>query len=355
MNNFSYRDNVLFCEDVSVDLIAREVGTPFYLYSHAALAERCQAYLKGFCGRKGMVCFAVKSNSNIAVLNCLAKEGAGADIVSGGELFRALKAGVPGDRIVYSGVGKRDDEIKEALDAGILMFNIESEEELLKVSRIADDTGQRARIAIRVNPDVNPDTHPYISTGMKENKFGFSVEAAEQAYMTARDLPGIDIKGIDCHIGSQIIDIRPFCDAFERVKRLVARLEDAGVVLDYIDIGGGLGIRYDDEEPVEPGEYLKAIIRLSEGMPHTLIVEPGRSVSGNAGILVSKVLYSKYNGYKHFLVVDAAMNDLMRPSLYDAFHEIRPVVIRERGMVEADVVGPICETGDFLARGRMLP
>jgi diaminopimelate decarboxylase len=355
MNPFHYKDNQLFCENVPVERVAEETGTPFYLYSRSYLLDRFHAYERGFGNHPSMICFAVKSNSNLAVINTLAEVGAGADIVSGGELFRALRAGVPADRIVYSGVGKKPEEIRYALDAGILMFNVESMEELAAISDIAHGAGKKAGIAIRVNPDVDAGTHPYISTGLKKNKFGLSVEQAEAAYMKAKGLPGIEIRGIDCHIGSQLVDSTPFMDAFSRVRRLLERLETNGISIDYIDIGGGLGIRYRDETPPSPDEYIEAILQLAQGLSQTIIVEPGRSISGNAGILVTKVLYTKDNGSKQFVVVDAAMNDLGRPSLYGSWHDILPV--RETGddTITADIVGPICETGDFLARDREIP
>lgn len=355
MKDFYYKDNQLFCEGVSVETVAGEVGTPFYLYSHAHLLDRFNAYKKGFGNHPSLICFAIKSNSNLAVINTLSGAGAGADIVSGGELYRALKAGVPADRTVYSGVGKKPDEIKEAIEAGILMFNVESYEELTSISKIADESGKKAGIAIRVNPDVDAGTHPYISTGLKENKFGLSIEQAEKAYLRAKELPGIEIRGIDCHIGSQLVDAAPFMDAFSRVKKLLGRLESAGISLDYIDIGGGLGICYSDETPPSPDEYVKSILQLASDLPQTIIVEPGRSISGNAGILVTRVLYTKKNGSKQFFIVDAAMNDLARPSLYKSWHEIQPVRKKEEKTVMADIVGPVCETGDFLARDREVP
>ncbi len=352
MHYFLYRENELWCEDVPVQKIAEQVGTPFYLYSARTFVRHFNAYREAFEGHSHLVAYAVKSNSNLAVLNLLGELGAGADIVSGGELFRAMKAGIPPERIVYSGVGKTGQEIAAALDAGILLFNVESMAELEAISSVARETGRRARISFRVNPDVDPRTHPYISTGLSKNKFGLSMEQALDAYGRASQDDALEVVGIDCHIGSQLTDATPFRDAFDRVKRLVEQLEERGVRLKYIDIGGGLGIQYNDENPPLPAEYARPILQAMEEMPHTLIVEPGRSISGNAGILVTRVLYTKATPAKEFYVVDAAMNDLARPSLYQAYHEIQPVLKKERGMATVDIVGPICETGDFLARDR---
>ena len=355
MDYFNLKDGELYCEDVPVRQVAEAVGTPFYLYSATTLTRHLGVFQQAFAGRPHLVCFAVKANSNISVLNLLAGLGAGADIVSGGELFRALAAGVPSQRIVYSGVGKTREEIRRALEADILMFNVESTGELEALSNEALSMGKRARVALRVNPDVDPNTHPYISTGLKKNKFGLPMDQALEAYLKARAMDGIELAGIDCHIGSQLTDVSPFEDALERVKVLVAALEAQGIRLRYIDVGGGLGIRYKDESPPEPGRYAKALLRHLDGMPHTLILEPGRAIAGNAGILVTRILYTKDTGDKRFYIVDAGMNDLARPSLYEAFHEIVPVVDTRGEDLPTDVVGPICETGDFLARERVMP
>ena len=352
MHYFLYRDNELWCEDVPVKDIAEQVGTPFYLYSARTFTRHFNAYKQAFEGRSHLVAYAIKSNSNLAVLNLLGRLGAGADIVSGGELFRALKAGIPAERIVYSGVGKTRKEIESALDAGILLFNLESVAELELISAVARDMDKTARISFRVNPDVDPKTHPYISTGLSKNKFGLAMDQALDAYQRAADDWALEVAGIDCHIGSQLTDATPFRDAFDRLKLLVEQLENQGISLQYIDIGGGLGIQYSDETPPLPADYARPILEAMADMPHTLIVEPGRSISGNAGILVTKVLYTKATPSKEFYVVDAAMNDLARPSLYQAYHEIQPVKKEERGTVTVDIVGPICETGDFLARDR---
>ncbi len=356
MDCFSYKDGILFCEQVSLENIANEVGTPFYCYSSSHLKERFAAYKRGFGTKKHLVCFAVKSNSNLAVLNCLGSLGAGADIVSGGELYRVLKANIPAKRVVYSGVGKTRQEMEYALSEGIAMFNVESEQEMILLSEVAKKMGKKAPISFRVNPDVDAKTHPYISTGLKKNKFGLSMERAISAYEKAMKDPWLEITGIDCHIGSQIVEMAPFLDALRRLKKLVSRLTDMGICLSYIDLGGGLGISYSKETPPQPEEYISAIVNEAAELDQTIIVEPGRSICGNAGVLVTKVLYTKENGQKRFYIVDAGMNDLGRPSLYDAYHEIRTVRQTDKDkLAEADVVGPICETGDFLARSRPLP
>ena len=355
-DSFCYRKEQLYCEDVPVRKIAEETGTPFYCYSAGHLKKRFKEYDKAFGSRAHLVCFAVKSNSNMAVLNLLAKLGAGADIVSGGELFRALKAGVPSERIVYSGVGKTEAEMAYALQQGILMFNVESLEEMRLLAQTARLIGKRARISIRVNPDVDAKTHPYISTGLKKNKFGLSISQALGAYREAEQSEWIEVAGIDCHIGSQILETQPFINALDRIKDLVAELSASGIKLSYVDLGGGLGISYDRESPPEPADYVSSILKKTADLDQTVIIEPGRSICGNSGILVTSLLYTKKNSQKNFYIVDAAMNDLGRPSLYDAYHEMRPVFQKDsKQFLEVDVVGPICETGDFLARGRKLP
>ncbi len=357
MHCFHFKEKELYCEDVPVREIAKKVKTPFYLYSARTLERHFNAFDKAFSSHPHLICFAVKANSNLAVLNVLARMGAGADIVSGGELYRALKAGIPADRIVYSGVGKSEAEIRQALKADILMFNVESLEELDAIAAQAKRLRTRARISFRVNPDVDPKTHPYISTGLKENKFGIPMDLAEKAFMTANSMEYLQVVGVDCHIGSQLTQVAPFVDALKRIKGLVNRLRAQGIHLKYLDIGGGLGIRYKDENPPEPASYANAILEEMDDMKDlTIILEPGRAIAGNAGILVTKVLYTKNTGNKNFYIVDAAMNDLARPSLYKAYHEIVPVVkpdISENCIV--DIVGPICETGDFLAKDRSMP
>jgi diaminopimelate decarboxylase len=355
MHNFLYRDGRLFCEEVPIEAIAREVGTPFYCYSHATLTRHFQAFDSAFDRVDHLTCFSVKSCSNVAILRLLARLGAGMDIVSGGELHRALKAGVPAKRIVFSGVGKTASEINYALDTEILMFNLESAQELLAVNECAGRLGRRAPVAIRVNPDVDARTHPYISTGLKQNKFGIDVEAAVAEYIRARDLPHLEVVGVDCHIGSQLTEVSPFVDALRRLKLLIERLRGNGVEIRHLDLGGGLGITYRDEEPPPPKDYAQVIMAEMDRLDCRLIFEPGRVIVGNAGILVTRVLYLKEGPAKNFVIVDAGMNDLIRPSLYGSYHQIQPVVDRERPQLRADVVGPICETGDFFARDRNLP
>ncbi len=355
MHHFTFRDGELYAEDVSVKAIAQAVGTPFYLYSASTLQRHIRVFDQSFSGLDHLVCYSVKANSNLAVLRLLAQEGAGADIVSGGELFRALKVGIPPQKIVFSGVGKTREEIARALKAGILMFNVESLGELRVIAEEARQQGQKAPIAIRVNPDVDPQTHPYISTGLKKNKFGLSVEKAYEAYLQARQDPYLEIVGIDCHIGSQLTQVEPFVEALQRIKLFLQRLEQAEIKVRYLDLGGGLGIVYGQEDPPPPKEYAEALKRTLEDFTGTLILEPGRVIVGNAGILVTKVLYVKEGAEKRFVIVDAGMNDLIRPALYGAYHEIVPVRSTTDQTEVVDVVGPICETGDFLARDRELP
>jgi diaminopimelate decarboxylase len=355
MNYFNYQENRLYCEEASVEEIAREVGTPFYLYSHRTLRRHFRVFDAAFAGVPHIVCFAVKANSNIAILKTFIGEGGGLDLVSGGELYRALQAGADPAKIVYSGVGKREDEIDFALRTGILMFNVESDQELLAINARAERMGVKAGIALRVNPDVNPQTHPHISTGLRENKFGIQVEASLAAYRHAATLKHLDIRGISCHIGSQVTKLSPFIDALERIKTLYRRLREEGIPIRYLDLGGGLGITYDQEAPPHPSEYARAIIAAASELDCTFIFEPGRVIVGNAGILVTRVLYTKQNDGKRFIIVDAGMNDLIRPSLYGSFQQIEPVTRSPRDQITADVVGPICESGDFLAKGRSLP
>ncbi|MGD8991392.1 MAG: diaminopimelate decarboxylase [Desulfobacterales bacterium] len=356
MNHFAYHENQLYCEDVPVQKIAAAVGTPFYLYSHATLTRHLRAFREAFEKIDHLVCFSAKANTNLAILKLFADHGCGLDIVSGGELYRGLQAGFAPERIVYSGVGKRVDEIDEALKAGILMFNLESVDELKLIDQRAGNLNQRARVAIRVNPDVDPKTHPYISTGLKKNKFGINTAAAIEGYRLAAGLAHIDVLGIDCHIGSQITESAPFEDALQSIKSLMLRIKsETGIDIKYIDMGGGLGITYGDESPPSLQEYAKAFMQNLEDMPVTLILEPGRVLVGNAGILVTRALYKKAGHDKTFIIVDAGMNDLLRPTLYDAYHAIEPVVRSKSSGTIADVVGPICESGDFLAVDRSLP
>ena len=360
MHHFEYRDDTLYCEDIAVPRIARAVGTPFYLYSHATLERHFKAFDSGFAGFPHLTCFAVKACSNISILRLFGHLGGGADIVSGGELFRCLKAGIDPARIIYSGVGKTRAEMREALLARILMFNVESAQELDRLQEVAAELGTRAPVAFRVNPDVDPKTHAYISTGLAKNKFGIPVDEALAEYERARDMDNIEILGVSCHIGSQLTQIDPFIEALRKLKRFVARLEERGIAIRYLDLGGGVGITYDDEQPPHPHDYAAAVRSELGDMDVTLILEPGRVITGNAGILVTEVQYTKVNAggeeEKRFVIVDAAMNDLTRPSLYGAYHEIQPVVRRNDGGEEVvDIVGPICETGDFMARDRCLP
>ncbi|MDJ0811984.1 MAG: diaminopimelate decarboxylase [Desulfobacterales bacterium] len=356
MHHFEYRNGELHCEEVAVKAIAKAVGTPFYLYSHATLKRHYEAFEGAFEGLDRMVCFSAKANSSLAVLALFARLGSGLDIVSGGELYRGLKAGFAPSRIVYSGVGKTAEEIDYALETGIFMLNIESPEELELVNQRAKQMGVRAPIAVRVNPDVDPQTHPYISTGLKKNKFGMDRETAITVYKSAHAMENIAIKGIDCHIGSQITTAAPFRDALLRLKGLIEELAAQDIPIEVVDVGGGLGITYQDEAPPEPQEYGRAIREGLAGIDARVVLEPGRVIVGNAGVLVTRALYRKAGEAKDFIVVDAGMNDLLRPSLYDAFHDVRPVdESLAASRVMADVVGPICETGDFLSRDRLVP
>lgn len=354
MHHFKYRDNELYCEDVPVRRIAEQIGTPFYLYSHATLKRHYQTFYEAFEGLDRLVCYSAKANTNLSVLKLFGSLGSGLDIVSGGELYRGLKAGFSPNKIVYSGVGKRVDEIDFALDAGILMFNVESLEELELINERAGVLNTRAPVAIRVNPDVDPKTHPYISTGLNKNKFGIDKETAIEGYNVARLLENIDVVGIDCHIGSQITNAKPFVEALVSIKDLIGELKKIGIEIRYLDMGGGLGITYNDELPPHPREYAKEIVASLRGSQLKLILEPGRVIVGNAGILVTEVLFRKSGKVKEFIIADAGMNDLMRPTLYNAFHAIEPVIDNEGEQITADVVGPICETGDFLAVDRKI-
>jgi diaminopimelate decarboxylase len=355
MHHFEYRQGKLYCEDVSIETIASEVGTPFYCYSHATLSRHFRAFDSAFSEVDHLTCFSVKSCSNIAILNLFASMGAGMDIVSGGELHRALKAGVPADKIVFSGVGKTEDELVYGLEAGILMFNLESPQEMFFLNDCAARLRRRAPIAIRVNPDVNPKTHPYISTGLRENKFGIDLDISESMYAQAKEMSNLEVVGVGCHIGSQLTEVSPFLDTIKRLKLLVDRLKKQSIEIRYLDLGGGLGITYSEEVPPHPREYAKSLLAEVGGIDCTLIFEPGRVIVGNAGSLITRVLYTKAGPVKNFLVVDAAMNDLVRPSLYGSYHHIQPVFDHGRQQLTVDVVGPICETGDFLARDRSLP
>jgi diaminopimelate decarboxylase len=356
MHDFVYKGKSLYCEDVPVERIAAEVGTPLYLYSRATLERHFSVFDGAFSAVQHLTCYSVKACSNIALLRLFARLGAGVDVVSGGEIFRALKAGVPAAKIVYSGVGKKRAEIEYALQCDILQFNVESAQELELISQVAEALGKKARIALRINPDVDPKTHPYISTGLKENKFGINLQDALQEYQSARAKKNIDITGIACHIGSQITEVGPFVEALRTLIKLVRELQNQGMPIHYLDLGGGLGITYKKETPPPPEQYAQAIVsELGGGMPVTLILEPGRVLVGNAGILVTKVLYTKNSGDKNFIVVDAGMNDLIRPSLYGSYQGILPVQKKKGRKITADIVGPICESGDFIAKKRKVP
>lgn len=354
MSAFEYINNELYCENVPLKQIAQEVGTPFYVYSSGELRSQCANFLGAFSKVDKIVCFAVKSCGNIGVLSLLASEGCGADIVSGGELHRALKAGVDSSKIVFAGVGKTEEEILFALRSDILMFNVESRQEMELISKCAVSLKKRARIAIRVNPNVDAKTHPYISTGLKKNKFGIPAEDVKAEYAYAKTLKGIDIAGMHCHIGSQLTDVSPFRDSAEILIRLIRELRNDGINIRYLDLGGGLGIQYKDESVPTHDEYAAALCEVLKGEDITLVFEPGRNIVGNAGALITKVLYTKDTDEKNFRIVDAAMNDLARPSLYNAYHEVRSVDRTDK-KITGDIVGPICESGDFLAKDREMP
>ncbi len=352
MHHFQYRNNELYCEDVPVSRIAKDLGTPFYLYSYATLRQHFRAFDDAFSDVPHLTCFAMKSNSNLAILKLFALEGGGVDIVSGGELYRALKAGIDPMKIVYSGVGKTSEEMEFALQSRILMFNVESSQEILLLNEIAGRMGKKAGISIRVNPDIDPQTHPYISTGLRENKFGIDIRKALEEYTRVSGMKNLTVSGVSCHIGSQLTRLSPFVDALKKLKELMGKLKEIGMDVSYLDLGGGLGITYDQEEPPHPREYAKAIQDELGIRDVTVILEPGRVIVGNAGILVTRVLYTKTTPEKSFIIVDAAMNDLIRPSLYGSFHGIEPVRATGRKKIKADVVGPICESSDFLAKDR---
>ncbi len=351
---FQYRNSALYAEDNSVAELAQAHGTPLYIYSRAAFTQHYQAYQQAL-GENGLACYAVKANSNIGVLSILAQLGAGFDIVSQGELERVLLAGGTPDKVVFSGVGKTAPEMHRALDVGIKCFNVESLSELRLLGEVAQTRNETAPISLRVNPDVDANTHPYISTGLKDNKFGVSIDEALAVYREAADHPHLKVTGVDCHIGSQLTETQPFLDALDRVLLLIDQLATDGIILDHLDLGGGLGVTYDDETPPTPGDYITEILAKLEGRNLELILEPGRSVAANAGIFITKVEYLKLNDHKNFAVIDGAMNDNLRPALYSAWQRICPVT--ENTEAEArtyDVVGPVCETGDFLGKDREL-
>ena len=355
MDFFDYKDGRLWVEDVDITANIDEWGTPCYVYSRATFERHWKAFDTALGSQPHLVCYAVKANSNLAVLNILAKLGSGFDIVSLGELERVLKAGGSAEKIVFSGVGKTAEEMRRALDVGIRCFNVESQAELMLLEQVAAEKGVRAPVSLRVNPDVDAKTHPYISTGLKDNKFGIAIEDATDVYQLIADSEHLEVVGVDCHIGSQLTDVKPFVDALDRVLALVDRLAERNIRLHHLDLGGGLGIRYRDETPPLPQEQIAALMQRLQGREFEILIEPGRAIAGNAGILLTRVQYTKHNEEKNFAVVDAAMNDLMRPALYQAWQAIKPVV--ESSSVPPkvyDVVGPICETGDFLGKAREL-
>jgi len=355
MHHFAYRDGVLHAEGVSIAALAEAVGTPFYCYSTAAMEHQYRVFAGAFADVPALVCYAVKSNSNQAVIATLARLGAGADVVSEGELKRARRANIPPDRIVFSGVGKSDRELALAVEEGILCVNVESEPELVLLSEIASAKGRKAAISVRVNPDIDPRTHAKISTGKAENQFGVAISRGREVYARAAKLPGVRVAGVDMHIGSQITELEPFARAFALLADFVRMLRADGHQIEHVDVGGGLGISYRDENPPHPDAYADAVKRAIRGLDCRLILEPGRLLVGNAGVLATRVLYMKHADTKSFVVVDAGMNDLVRPTLYEAHHEVRPVAERNGGRrILADVVGPLCESGDFLARRREL-
>ena len=354
MDAFNYRDGELFAEGVALTAIAERFGTPTYVYSRAHIEAQYNAYANALSGMPHLVCFAVKANSNLGVLNVLARLGAGFDIVSRGELERVLAAGGQADKIVFSGVGKTRDDMRRALEVGVHCFNVESTEELERLQVVAAEMGVRAPISLRVNPDVDAGTHPYISTGLKENKFGIAIADAEDVYIRAAQLPNLEVVGVDCHIGSQLTTLEPFIDALDRLLALIDRLSDCGIYLRHIDLGGGLGVRYRDEEPPLAGDYIKAVRERLDGRDLALVFEPGRYIVANAGVLLTQVEYLKHTEHKDFAIVDAAMNDLIRPALYQAWMDVTAVRPRDSEARAYDIVGPICETGDFLAKDRQL-
>ncbi|AXO60050.1 MULTISPECIES: diaminopimelate decarboxylase [Ectopseudomonas] len=354
MEAFNYRDGELFAEGVALSALAQRFGTPTYVYSRAHIEVQYRAYADALAGMPHLVCFAVKANSNIGVLNVLARLGAGFDIVSSGELERVLAAGGEPSRIVFSGVGKSRDDMRRALEVGVHCFNVESSVELERLQKVAAELGVKAPVSLRVNPDVDAGTHPYISTGLKENKFGIDIEQAEAVYARAAELPNLEVIGVDCHIGSQLTTLEPFLDALDRLLLLVDKLAARGITIKHLDLGGGLGVQYRDEQPPLAGDYITAVRKRLQGRDLGLVFEPGRFIVANAGVLLTQVEYLKHTEHKDFAIVDAAMNDLIRPALYQAWMDVSPVQPREGESRNYDLVGPICETGDFLAKDRQL-
>ena len=352
--SFSYHNAKLHVESVSLERIAVEFGTPCYVYSHATLITAYREFDSAFAGRDHLICYAVKANSNLAILNLFARLGSGFDIVSGGELKRVLNAGGDPQKVVFSGVGKHPEEMRAALAAGIFCFNVESEAELLRLNQIAAEMNKLAPVSLRVNPDVDARTHPYISTGLKENKFGIPFDEAEKLYLSAQQFSNIRFTGLDCHIGSQLTELNPFIEAAEKVLALLARLEAQGSRIEHLDLGGGLGIRYSSETPPLARDYVTALCAKIGQRSQRILIEPGRALVGNSGLLLTRVEYLKHTPYRDFAIVDAAMNDLIRPALYDAYHEVLPVTVSEENAKMYQIVGPVCETGDFLGHDRRL-
>lgn len=352
--SFSYHNAKLHVESVSLERIAVEFGTPCYVYSHATLTAAYREFDSAFAGRDHLICYAVKANSNLAILNLFARLGSGFDIVSGGELKRVLNAGGDPQKVVFSGVGKHPEEMRAALAAGIFCFNVESEAELLRLNQIAAEMNKLAPVSLRVNPDVDARTHPYISTGLKENKFGIPFDEAEKLYLSAQQFSNIRFTGLDCHIGSQLTELNPFIEAAEKVLALLARLEAQGSRIEHLDLGGGLGIRYSSETPPLARDYVAALCAKIGQRSQRILIEPGRALVGNSGLLLTRVEYLKHTPYRDFAIVDAAMNDLIRPALYDAYHEVLPVTVSEENAKMYQIVGPVCETGDFLGHDRRL-
>lgn len=354
MDHFLYQDNTLYAEGCRVNDLAQQYGTPLYIYSRATLERHWHAFNNAVADHPHLVCYAVKANSNLAVLNVLARLGSGFDIVSGGELARVIEAGGDPAKVVFSGVGKTVAEMEQALNLGIYCFNVESSAELEQLNQVAGRLGKVAPVSLRVNPDVDAGTHPYISTGLKENKFGIAMDEAEVVFARAYALPHLQVKGVDCHIGSQLTEIQPFLDAMDRMLALIDRLAEQGIVIEHFDVGGGLGVTYDDETPPHPDVYAAALLARLGDRKLKLIFEPGRAIAANAGIFVTQVLYLKENSDKRFAIVDGAMNDLIRPALYSAWQNIIPVNPRDEQAQVFDIVGPVCETGDFLGKDRQL-
>ena len=354
MTHFSYRNKQLHAEAAALAPVAAQFGTPCYVYSKAALTAAYQSFARAFAKREHLICYAVKANSNLAILNLFAQLGSGFDIVSGGELARVVAAGGDPRKVVFSGVGKNAEEMRAALNAGILCFNVESEAELVRLDRVAGETGKKAPVSLRINPDVDPKTHPYVATGLKENKFGIDYSDALALYRKAGSLPHLQITGIDCHIGSQLTDVAPFTEALEKILLLVDKLEKIGSRIAHIDIGGGLGIRYRDEIPPNGAKYAAALLAKFGRRAQKILLEPGRALVGNAGLLLTRVEYLKHKHNRNFAIVDAAMNDLVRPALYGAYHDILPVKQSQRSKRTYEIAGPVCESGDFLGRGRKL-